>query len=56
MINRNNLKQKYKSEFDRQKNYDVILNKAEKKTRTISSCGNNGNTHPYHPVCSKTIQ
>ena len=31
MINRNNLKQKYKSEFDRQKNYDVILNKEEKK-------------------------
>lgn len=31
MINRNNLKQKYESEFDRQKNYDVILNKAEKK-------------------------
>ena len=30
MINRNNLKQKYESEFDRQKNYDVILNKAEK--------------------------
>ena len=31
MINRNNLKQKYKSEFDRQENYDVILNKAEKR-------------------------
>lgn len=31
MINRNDLKQKYASEFDRQKNYDKILDKCTKR-------------------------